>query len=67
MLKRCRFELSSFDLMPDTFVPRCDVEFTMPLSVISNTVVRSIGVEQHEDSERVEKFVRYVAKCKYRL
>lgn len=51
--------------MPETFMPQCEVEFTMPLAVISSTVIRSIGVEQHEDSERVEKFVRYVAKCHY--
>jgi hypothetical protein len=63
---RCRFELSSFDLMPETFVPQSDVEFTMPLAIISSTVIRSIAVEQHEDSERVEKFVRYVAKCHYK-
>lgn len=66
-LLRCRFELSSFDLMPETFTPTCDVEFTMPLAMISNTVVRSVSVEQHEDSDRVEKFVRYVAKCTYKV
>ncbi|KAE9548682.1 hypothetical protein FO519_008104 [Halicephalobus sp. NKZ332] len=64
MLK-CRFDLSSFDLMPEAFLPNCDLEFTMPLATISSTVVRSVSVEQHEDSDRVEKFVRYVAKCKY--
>ncbi|VDN08040.1 unnamed protein product [Thelazia callipaeda] len=66
-LLRCCFELSSFDLMPETFTPTCDVEFTMPLAMISNTVVRSVSVEQHEDSDRVEKFVRYVAKCTYKV
>ncbi|MCP9259749.1 Protein stoned-B [Dirofilaria immitis] len=66
-LLRCHFELSSFDLMPETFTPTCDVEFTMPLAMISNTVVRSVSVEQHEDSDRVEKFVRYVAKCTYKV
>ncbi|VDN94889.1 unnamed protein product [Brugia pahangi] len=66
-LLRCRFELSSFDLMPETFAPTCDVEFTMPLAMISNTVVRSVSVEQHDDSDRVEKFVRYVAKCTYKV
>uniref|UniRef100_A0A915Q747 Uncharacterized protein n=1 Tax=Setaria digitata TaxID=48799 RepID=A0A915Q747_9BILA len=66
-LLRCRFELSSFDLMPETFAPTCDVEFTMPLAMISNTVIRSVSVEQHEDSDRVEKFVRYVAKCTYQV
>uniref|UniRef100_A0A0R3RHW6 Tudor domain-containing protein n=1 Tax=Elaeophora elaphi TaxID=1147741 RepID=A0A0R3RHW6_9BILA len=66
-LLRCRFELSSFDLMPETFTPTCDVEFTMPLAMVSNTVVRSVSVEQHEDSDRVEKFVRYVAKCTYKV
>lgn len=65
-LLTCRFELSSFDLMPETFIPVCDVDFTMPLATISNTVVRSVSVEQHEDSDRVEKFVRYVAKCTYK-
>ncbi|RCN38023.1 hypothetical protein ANCCAN_16054 [Ancylostoma caninum] len=66
-LLRCRFELSSFDLMPDAFLPRCEVDFTMPLATVSNTVVRSVSVEQHEDSDRVEKFVRYVAKCQYKV
>ncbi|GMR57498.1 hypothetical protein PMAYCL1PPCAC_27693, partial [Pristionchus mayeri] len=66
MLK-CRFELSSFDLMPDEFLPNAEVDFTMPLATISNTVVRSISVEQHEDPDRVEKFVRYVAKSHYKL
>lgn len=53
--------------MPDAFLPRCEVEFTMPLATVSNTVVRSVSVEQHEDSDRVEKFVRYVAKCQYKV
>ncbi|KAF7636735.1 MHD domain-containing protein [Meloidogyne graminicola] len=66
MLK-CRFTLTSFDLMPETFIPQSELEFTMPLAVVSNTVVRSIGVEQHEDSDRVEKFVRYLAKFHYRI
>uniref|UniRef100_A0A914CC02 Uncharacterized protein n=1 Tax=Acrobeloides nanus TaxID=290746 RepID=A0A914CC02_9BILA len=66
-LLKCRFDLSSFDLMPESFLPNCEVEFTMPLATISNTVVRSISVEQHEDSDRVEKFVRYVAKCQYKI
>ncbi|CAJ0957090.1 unnamed protein product, partial [Mesorhabditis belari] len=66
-LLKCRFELSSFDLMPETFLPNVEVDFTMPLATVSNTVVRSVSVEQHEDSDRVEKFVRYVAKCKYRV
>lgn len=39
----------------------------MPLATISNTVVRSISVEQHEDPDRVEKFVRYVAKSHYKV
>uniref|UniRef100_A0AC35UGE3 SH3 domain-containing protein n=1 Tax=Rhabditophanes sp. KR3021 TaxID=114890 RepID=A0AC35UGE3_9BILA len=66
-LLTCRFELSSFDLMPEAFLPVCDVDFTMPLSTVSNTVVRSIGVEAHEDSDRVEKFVRYVSKYNYKF
>ncbi|KJH42378.1 adaptor complexe medium subunit family protein [Dictyocaulus viviparus] len=64
---RCRFELSSFDMMPETFFPCCEVDFTMPLATVSNTVVRSVSIEQHEDSNRVEKFVRYVAKCQYKV
>uniref|UniRef100_A0A1I7XFC1 MHD domain-containing protein n=1 Tax=Heterorhabditis bacteriophora TaxID=37862 RepID=A0A1I7XFC1_HETBA len=53
--------------MPETFLPRCEVDFTMPLATMSNTVVRSVSIEQHEDSDRVEKFVRYVAKCQYKV
>ncbi|CEF61741.1 Protein stoned-B [Strongyloides ratti] len=66
-LLTCRFELSSFDLMPEAFMPSVDVEFTMPLSTVSSTVVRSIGIEGHEDSDRVEKFVRYVSKYNYKF
>uniref|UniRef100_A0A0K0FIJ4 Protein stoned-B (inferred by orthology to a D. melanogaster protein) n=1 Tax=Strongyloides venezuelensis TaxID=75913 RepID=A0A0K0FIJ4_STRVS len=66
-LLTCRFELSSFDLMPETFIQSLDVEFTMPLSTVSSTVVRSIGIECHEDSDRVEKFVRYVSKYNYKF
>ncbi|CAK5018406.1 unnamed protein product [Meloidogyne enterolobii] len=66
MLK-CRFTLTSFDLMPETFMPQSELEFTMPLAIVSNTVARSVGVEQHEDSDRVEKFVRYLAKFHYRI
>uniref|UniRef100_A0A0N4ZP88 SH3 domain-containing protein n=1 Tax=Parastrongyloides trichosuri TaxID=131310 RepID=A0A0N4ZP88_PARTI len=66
-LLTCRFELSSFDLMPEAFMPDVEVEFTMPLSTVSSTVVRSIGVEGHEDSDRVEKFVRYVSKYNYKF
>lgn len=51
--------------MPETFLPYSNVEFTMPMATVSNTVVRSVSVEQHEDSERVEKFVRYVAKYQH--
>jgi len=53
--------------MPETFLPTCDVEFTTPLAIVSNTVVRSVSIEQHEDPDRVEKYVRYVAKCQYKL
>jgi len=30
-------------------------------------VVRSVSLEQHEDPDRVEKFVRYVARCQYKV
>ncbi len=53
--------------MPETFLPTCDVEFTTPLATVSNTVVRSVSIEQHEDPDRVEKYVRYVAKCQYKV
>jgi len=66
-LLRCRFQLSSFDLMPDSFIPHLDVDFTMPMATVSNTVVRSVSIEQHEDPERVEKWVRYLAKYQYKV
>ena len=58
----CHFELSSFDLMPEEFQNLCNVEYSMPLATASHTVVRSVSIEQHEDPERVERYVRYVAK-----
>jgi len=64
-LLRCRFELSSFDLMPETFIPNCEVEYTMPMATVSHTVVRSVSIEQHEDPDKVEKWVRYLAKYQY--
>jgi hypothetical protein len=39
---RCRFRLTSYDLMPDEWVPDAHVEFTMPLATVSNTVIRSV-------------------------
>ena len=66
-LLKCRFELSSFDLMPDEFLPTCDVEFTMPMATVSHTVVRPVSIDSHEDPDRVEKFVRYVAKYNYKV
>lgn len=50
-LLKCRFTLSSFDLMPADFTPTCEVEFTMPLATISNAVVRSVSVEQQAAGE----------------
>lgn len=62
-----RFELSSFDLMPEAFSSTVDVEFTMPMSTVSHTVVRSVSLDRHEDPDRVEKFVRYISKYQYQV
>ncbi|CDW56546.1 protein UNC 41, b [Trichuris trichiura] len=64
-LFKCRFELTSFDMMPEAFIPTCEVEFTMPIATVSNTVIRSVAVDQHEDPEHVEKWVRYLSKYSY--
>ncbi|KRZ09781.1 putative stoned B-like protein [Trichinella zimbabwensis] len=64
-LLRCCFQLTSFDMIPEAFLPTCDVEFTMPIATVSNTVVRSVAVDQHEDPEHIEKWVRYLSKYTY--
>jgi hypothetical protein len=48
--------------MPDEFLQICNVYYTMPMATASHTVVRSVSIEQHEDPERVERYVRYVTK-----
>ncbi|KRZ91409.1 putative stoned B-like protein, partial [Trichinella sp. T8] len=64
-LLRCCFQLTSFDMIPEAFLPTCDVEFTMPIATVSNTVVRSVAVDQHDDPEHIEKWVRYLSKYTY--
>uniref|UniRef100_A0A5S6R562 MHD domain-containing protein n=1 Tax=Trichuris muris TaxID=70415 RepID=A0A5S6R562_TRIMR len=64
-LFKCRFQLTSFDMMPEAFMPTCEVEFTMPIATVSNTVIRSVAVDEHEDPEHVEKWVRYLSKYNY--
>lgn len=66
-LLRCRFELNSFDLMPESFIPNCEVEYTMPVATVSHTVVRSVSIEQNDDPDKVEKWVRYLAKYQYKV
>lgn len=66
-LLRCRFELNSFDLMPESFIPNCEVEYTMPVATVSHTVVRSVSIEQNEDPDKIEKWVRYLAKYQYKV
>lgn len=39
----------------------------MPIATVSHTVVRSVSIEQHEDPDAVEKWVRYVAKYHHQV
>uniref|UniRef100_T1JEA4 MHD domain-containing protein n=1 Tax=Strigamia maritima TaxID=126957 RepID=T1JEA4_STRMM len=60
----CRFELTSYDQMPEELDNYVYVEFTMPACFVSHTTVRSVSVSNQNPPE---KHVRYISKCEYRV
>ncbi|XP_052742316.1 protein stoned-B-like [Bicyclus anynana] len=60
----CRMALTSYDQVPQELARLAHVEFTMPATQVSHTVVRSVSLQQH-DGEPPEKCVRYLARHEY--
>ena len=52
--------------MPEAFEKHFYVEFTQPATAISNTVLRSVSI-QDGSGEPPEKFVKYLARHEYKL
>ena len=52
--------------MPESFDKHFYVEFTQPATAISNTVLRSVSIQQGS-GEPPEKFVKYLARHEYKL
>lgn len=52
--------------MPEQFDKHFFVEFTQPATAISNTVLRSVSI-QNGSGEPPEKFVKYLARHEYKL
>lgn len=60
----CHLELGSDREVPSSFVRYVDVEFDMPTTSASKTIVRSISVEDKTD---VRKWVNYSAHYSYKV
>ncbi|XP_052107159.1 protein stoned-B-like [Mytilus californianus] len=61
-LFKLSLELSTHDVIPETFEQTAEVRFTMPSCTASQTQIRSISVENPNPPD---KWVRYVAKYEY--
>ena len=53
--------------MPEKFDKHFYVEFTQPATCISNTVLRSVSLQNSDSDEPAEKFVKYLARHEYKL
>lgn len=57
----------SFDKIPDNLDDNVYVEFSMPATVVSHAVVRSISISQSQSESPPEKYASYVSKIDYKL
>lgn len=62
----CRLQLTSYDQMPEELAKYAYVEFTMPVTQVSHTTVRSVSVQDSEADEPPEKCVRHLARHEYK-
>ena len=53
--------------MPEKFDKHFYVEFTQPATAISNTVLRSVSIQNSDSEDPPEKFVKYLARHEYKL
>lgn len=62
-----RMALTSYDQIPEQLAPYCYIEFTMPATQASHVTVRSVSVQDSENDDPPEKYVRYLARHEYRF
>lgn len=48
-------------------MPNVELDFTMPLTTVSGTAIRSVSIEDHPEPDNIEKWVRYLAKYQYKV
>lgn len=53
--------------MPDKLAEYCYVEFTMPATQVSHTTCRSVSLQNSDNDDPPEKYVRYLARHEYRV
>lgn len=58
--------LTSYDQIPDELAKYCYVEFTMPITQVSHTTVRSVSISNSDSDSPPEKYVRHLARHEYR-
>lgn len=62
----CHLALTSYDQVPDELAKHCFVEFTMPITQVSHTTVRSVSITNSDSDTPPEKYVRHLARHEYR-
>ncbi|XP_054261451.1 protein stoned-B [Macrosteles quadrilineatus] len=63
----CHMALTSYDQIPEEFDRFCWVEFTMPVTQVSHTTVRSVSINDSDSDTPPEKYVRQLARHEYRV
>ena len=66
VIRRLCCAVYSAPFLSALFIPRINLNKSLA-SCNKCVCFSSVSIEQHDDSERVEKFVRYVARCRYRV
>ena len=61
-----RIALTSFDQFPEELPKFAHVEFTMPMTQVSHTMIRSVSIQNSDSDEPPEKFVKHLSRHEYR-
>lgn len=62
----CHLALTSYDQVPEELAKHCFVEFTMPITQVSHTTVRSVSICNSDSDTPPEKCVRHLARHEYK-
>ncbi|XP_046664273.1 protein stoned-B isoform X2 [Homalodisca vitripennis] len=63
----CHMALTSYDQIPEELDKYCFVEFTMPVTQVSHTTVRSVSISNSDSDSPPEKYVRQLARHEYKV